>query len=278
MVQLRAEDNSLVAEYIYSGYGEILSIKDASGNEITDQNHIANVNPIRYRGYYYDAETGFYYLRSRYYDPITCRFISPDSQLNGGLLGYNLFAYCENNPIGRVDANGNMAAEVGVAVSNWWNPVGWIAAAFLVVEVVIVATAVYEVVEETAEVIKEAVEAIDNIVEIRDQSVYILTDPNDGGKVKYVGRTNDPERRMKEHKKHPLKAGYEMTVVSTGLSIEEAKVTEQTLISTYTLDYLDNARREIAAKNLPAYNSYMGSVLQIVAGIHAEALMELLGR
>ena len=64
MVQLRAEDNSLVAEYIYSGYGEILSIKDASGNEITDVNHIANVNPIRYRGYYYDTETGFYYLRS----------------------------------------------------------------------------------------------------------------------------------------------------------------------------------------------------------------------
>ena len=113
VVQLRAEDNSLVAEYIYSGYGEILSINDASGNEITDQSHIANVNPIRYRGYYYDTETGFYYLRSRYYDPITCRFISPDTQLNGGLLGYNLFAYCENNPVNMYDYIGTKAYPIG---------------------------------------------------------------------------------------------------------------------------------------------------------------------
>ena len=118
MVQLRAEDNSLVAEYIYSGYGEILSIKDASGNEITDVNHIANVNPIRYRGYYYDTETGFYYLRSRYYDPITSRFISQDSQLNGGLLGNNMFAYCENNPVNMVDSDGDfcVSALIGVAI------------------------------------------------------------------------------------------------------------------------------------------------------------------
>ena len=67
VVQLRAQNNSLIAEYIYSAYGEILSIKDANGNDITDSNHIANVNPIRYRGYYYDTETGFYYLKSRYY-------------------------------------------------------------------------------------------------------------------------------------------------------------------------------------------------------------------
>ena len=55
-------------------------------------------NPLRYRGYVYDTETGFYYLQSRYYDPTAGRFINADAQLNpqDGLLGYNMFAYCGN--------------------------------------------------------------------------------------------------------------------------------------------------------------------------------------
>ena len=120
VVQLRAQNNSLIAEYIYSAYGEILSIKDANGNDITDSNHIANVNPIRYRGYYYDTETGFYYLKSRYYDPNTGRFLSPDSQFNGGLLGYNLYAYCENNPVGMADPDGHVPQWMKDA-ANWVN-------------------------------------------------------------------------------------------------------------------------------------------------------------
>lgn len=58
---------SLVARYIYDTWGNTLSVTDANGKAITDANHIANINPIRYRGYYYDAETGLYYLQSRYY-------------------------------------------------------------------------------------------------------------------------------------------------------------------------------------------------------------------
>ncbi len=59
-----------------------------------------------FRGYYYDEETGFYYLQSRYYDPAICRFINADGQLNSGLLGTNLFAYCENNTVNRNDPDG----------------------------------------------------------------------------------------------------------------------------------------------------------------------------
>lgn len=59
---------SLVARYIYDTWGDTLSVTDASGKAITDPLHIANINPIRYRGYYYDAETGLYYLQSRYYE------------------------------------------------------------------------------------------------------------------------------------------------------------------------------------------------------------------
>ena len=70
--------------------------------------HIANINPFRYRGYYYDVETGWYYLNARYYDPNVGRFLSPDTILgaNGGLQGYNLFAYCNNNPVMFADATG----------------------------------------------------------------------------------------------------------------------------------------------------------------------------
>jgi len=96
------------ASYTYDAWGKVLSVKDKNGNEITDPNHIANINPIRYRGYYYDTETGFYYLQSRYYDPTVGRFINADGQLNtDSLLGYNMFAYCENNPINMVDYTGH---------------------------------------------------------------------------------------------------------------------------------------------------------------------------
>ena len=67
-------------------------------------------NPIRYRGYYYDTETGLYYINSRYYDPVVGRWISGDGEISGvggELLGYNLFAYCFNNPINMSDPTGH---------------------------------------------------------------------------------------------------------------------------------------------------------------------------
>ena len=67
---------------------------EAGGMEVHVQ------RPGEHRGYYYDTESGFYYLQSRYYDPEICRFISADGQLNiDTFLGYNQFAYCYNNPI-----------------------------------------------------------------------------------------------------------------------------------------------------------------------------------
>ena len=75
--------------------------------------HIANVNPLRYRGYYYDSETGFYYLNSRYYDPETCRFINADGLIDNREIGYqNMFAYCGNNPVANVDESGQAPFKV----------------------------------------------------------------------------------------------------------------------------------------------------------------------
>ena len=66
------------------------------------------MNPIRYRGYYFDAETGFYYLQSRYYDPVIGRFLNADglTQTGQGVLDQNMFAYCLNNPVMMADPDG----------------------------------------------------------------------------------------------------------------------------------------------------------------------------
>ena len=84
---------------------------DAYGNILYESGSMAEKVKIRYRGYYYDAETGFYYLQSRYYAPSICRFISSDqyeliptlSQIPGQL---NLYAYCNNNPVMFTDESG----------------------------------------------------------------------------------------------------------------------------------------------------------------------------
>ena len=98
----------IAARYVYDAWGDIVSVTDANGNAITDQNHVANQNPIRYRGYYYDTESGLYYLNSRYYDPVTCRFINADGYVSTGqdITGFNMFAYCGNNPVNRADSSG----------------------------------------------------------------------------------------------------------------------------------------------------------------------------
>ena len=89
--------DQLVVEYTYDPWGKLLNITDTSGTDI------GALNSLRYSGYYYDTETGFYFLQSRYYDPTVGRFINADSQLNikDGVLGYNIFSYCNNNPVNR---------------------------------------------------------------------------------------------------------------------------------------------------------------------------------
>ena len=84
---------------------------DAWGNIVSSSGRLAEINPLRYRGYYYDNETGFYYLQSRYYDPANRRFISADSyQSTGqGFVGTNMFAYCNNSPVDLYDPSGNAA-------------------------------------------------------------------------------------------------------------------------------------------------------------------------
>ena len=104
---LNGQTGAVEASYTYDAWGKVISATGA----------LANLNPFRYRGYYYDGETGLYYLQSRYYDPETGRFINADDVdyigADGSLLSYNLFAYCKNNPVNRFDAEGNLS------LPNW---------------------------------------------------------------------------------------------------------------------------------------------------------------
>ncbi len=98
----------LVVQYTYDTWGKLLSVTGTLASTI------GQINPIRYRGYYYDNETGFYYLQSRYYDPETGRFLNADGFVSTGqeILGHNMFAYCGNNPVNRFDPNGIFFKEI----------------------------------------------------------------------------------------------------------------------------------------------------------------------
>ena len=102
IVGLMDESGMRVVEYIYDAWGKLIS---TTGTLATT---LGADNPFRYRGYYYDTETGLYYLTTRYYDPEVCRFISADVYMSTGqgVLGGNMWAYCLNNPVAMVDSNG----------------------------------------------------------------------------------------------------------------------------------------------------------------------------
>jgi|GEM_PF-6547176 len=106
-----------IIRYSYNGQGQTQityrycnhKVLDQYNEEINDSNHIGHLNPFRYHGYQYDRETDLYYLKTRYYDPKTGRFISSDhtSFLREDIVnGLNLYAYCGNNPVMNVDPEG----------------------------------------------------------------------------------------------------------------------------------------------------------------------------
>ena len=140
VVSIYDPNGTLKAHYIYDAWGNCT----ISGE--TTSYDVANANPIRYRGYYYDDDTGLYYCNARYYSPKWRRFISPDDTAYldpESVNGLNLYCYCNNDPVNYADPSGHsvmvcirIAAGIGAALGggfeiakqisvSGWNPFDW---------------------------------------------------------------------------------------------------------------------------------------------------------
>ena len=102
---------NVAAKYTYDAWGNVTSVTDGNGNVNSSRLFIGNANPIRYRSYFYDTDTSWYYLNSRYYDPAVGRFINADNEDLPLTRLYshhnkNYFAYSDNNPVIRLDDGG----------------------------------------------------------------------------------------------------------------------------------------------------------------------------
>ena len=113
---------NVAAKYTYDAWGNVTSVTDGNGNVNSSRLFIGNANPIRYRSYFYDTDTSWYYLNSRYYDPMVGRFINADAYVHTGesLVGGDMFAYCYNNPIVNFDSSGEFSLKnffVGLGIT-----------------------------------------------------------------------------------------------------------------------------------------------------------------
>ena len=115
IVAIADKNGTVVANYYYDAWGNV--------TQITGNTALAQTNPLRYRSYYYDSETGFYYVSSRYYYPEVGRWISPEPNVDYGefddgseILGYNVYAYCFNNPVNNFDPTGEFVISTAVLI------------------------------------------------------------------------------------------------------------------------------------------------------------------
>ena len=238
-----------VVTYTYDAWGNLLTTTGSLAATLGEQ------NPLRYRGYVYDTETGLYYLQSRYYNPGWGRFINADNAIGqvGNVQSGNMFAYAFNNPISYSDHTGNWpklskiftivavaavtVAVVAAAVATAGTAVpalaaigggifggisaGTVAAAATVVaSVSTAAAAASSVYEKTSE------------RKLRtNNTVYKLVDRN--GTAQYVGRTTNLKAREAAHKNNPYRKDLKLEVIASGLNYYQARGLEQIAMLEY---------------------------------------------
>ena len=107
IIAIYTENGTKIGSYTYDAWGNC-TVSTESGATTSQKRIVRTLNPFRYRGYYYDTDTGLYYLQSRYYNPQWGRLLNADGYVNanGDLIGFNMYAYCGNNPVNRKDTTG----------------------------------------------------------------------------------------------------------------------------------------------------------------------------
>ncbi len=288
-------NNNIVVKYFYDAYGRIIKTIDTSGN------NLSIMNPFRYRSYYQDKETGWYYLNSRYYNTITNRFIAMDDisylWASGTVLSYNLLSYCENNPVNNVDKFGSFAvgilsssliyqlscalsgliastastiASIKSAIATAWIPI-------LVLDLVAVATiGIVYAVNLVKNLIIDANRAKSFVYskvksegifekQLNNYTVYVFVKKRTTD-VHYVGMTKNFSSRKKAHNKGKFpKRKFDMIPIVTGLSRADARALEQALITAFTLEALENMINSITMKNWEKFTDSFGRVTTLIS-------------
>ncbi len=259
--------DSVFYTYVRNVQNDIIAMIDSKGNEVVRYTYdswgkveditgdmaetLGKRNPFRYRGYYYDTETGMYYLKNRYYDPELRRFISEDNVMGqvGNIHGHNMFNYAFNNPVSFDDITGNWPR-----ISSVFKGIA-IAAAVVAVTAVCVAAAAVAMpaiiggsaalgcstvaaasfgVAATAGKVALAVTGITATAKTaekiydsmpRNHTVYGLVDSR--GSTQYVGRTINPDKRKAAHANNPDRANLKFVSIATNLNAIEARGVEQ---------------------------------------------------
>ena len=298
VVAVYNETGAKVLSYTYDAWGnKTTTVHSSSGS-----NGYAQYNAITYRGYYYDAETGFYYLQSRYYDPQIGRFINADSVIvgtSGELHGYNMFAYAFNNPIAYVDYNGNWPklSDVLVAAAAVALVVAAVAASVVICAAVApAAVAVGSVAVSTAAITTAATTVATQAATVavcasaaslaakkaekkrtQTYSVYFLED--DSGTIRYVGRVTDSGYRDRM-RYHASTRGLTPAYRVSGLTYAEARGLEEIgMIECHTLNAanpLNNQIHGIGPQNNNG-EKYLNAACDYLLNRAENSLLNILG-
>ena len=175
IVAVYDQNGTKLISYTYDAWGNFEASYPAGESAAA----IANINPFRYRGYYYDSDLGLYCVGVRYYDSITGRWISPDKFVSTGqgLTSYNMYAYCGNNPVNRIDPTG-----------EFWNNI----VAFVVKIVVFVVCKNIEAVIESEQAVSDnTIAPMDDGIyqsKVKDQDTSNMTEEE---RIAYIRRTQE---------------------------------------------------------------------------------------
>ena len=264
-------EGNIICTYAYDGYGNHI-VLDENGKEDTSLTSIGHLNPFRYRGYYFDEESGLYYLNSRYYDPETGRFISADiltilDETKGQINGLNLYMYCNDNPIMYTDDSGCLPewlkwVSIGAAILGAALVVGAITVLTCGIGTTVLAGTVVGAGLHSAAIgaligagvgtiAGGIIGGVYGTMSAKVHSVYIS---KSNGTINYVGRTNNIARRTAEHALNGK--GVVPQEVVNKLSLRQARGLEQALIEKYGMikngGTLINKINSIASSN-PIY-------------------------
>ena len=280
---MRAATGQVVARYSYDAWGKC-TVTNASGYTVGEK------NPFRYRGYYYDTETGLYYLNSRYYSPEFGRFISADSAIAqvGNVQGANMFAYCANNPVNMSDSMGNwpswsriftgiaLAAIAIAAVAVTAATCGAAAPALALAgggviggissgaATVAAGALLVAGTSAAAAVTSAAAEKKADLNSTKNHTVYKLVDKND--EVQYVGRTVNVTARKEAHKHNPFRKNLRMEIIAQDLSYNEARGLEQiAMLEYHTINTANRMNNQI--NGISPFNKSLGIYMAAGRGV-----------